>query len=121
MKWKIFYSDHSEEHDTSVSSEYATPFSITRRSDVQVIIQEDSEHRWRTICGYDYYMWDGRGGDPQWFGGDREGLSSYLRKPGYKCVLIGDMINKHLFRKIFTLAREQLGEKVGFDPDERHP
>ncbi|MHA2086394.1 MAG: hypothetical protein ACXABD_21835 [Candidatus Thorarchaeota archaeon] len=121
MEWAIYYSDHSEDNDTSVSSEQATPFSIERRSDIQVIIQKDSEHNWVTLSGCDYYMWDERGGGAKWFGGDREGLSSYLRKSGYKCVLIGDMIDKYLFREIFIEAKKSLGEKSGYDNIERHP
>jgi hypothetical protein len=66
-------------------------------------------------------MWDNRGGNTKWFGGDREGLSTYLRKPGYKCVLIGDMIDKYLFREIFREAVKDRGEKTGFDSIERHP
>lgn len=114
--WKIFYSDGKR-----ISSEDATPFSIDRRSDVQVIIQDDREHNWVTLSGYDYYMWDDRGNGPKWFGGDREGLSSYLRKPGYKAVLIGDMIDKILFRQIMRDAIEQIGEKSGYDSIEKKP
>ena len=92
MSWKVYYSD-----DTTISSEEATPFNIDRRGDVQVIVQESDDHNWVTLSGWDYYMWDDRGGGAEWFGGDREGLSSYIRKPGYKGVLIGDFIDKELF------------------------
>lgn len=123
MEWKIFYSDHSKEQDTSVSSEKFTPYSIPKghREDVQVIIQPDSEHNWVTLSGYDYYMWDDRGGGEKWFGGDREGLSSYLRKPGYKCVLIGEMIDKKLFEEIFRVAIKERGKKNGYNNIERKP
>jgi hypothetical protein len=114
--WEVHYAD-----GPFVTSEDHTPSSIDRRDDVQVIIQPDSEHNWVTVSGDDYYMWDERGGNAQWFGGDREGLSSYLRKPGYKCVLIGGMIDKYLFRKILNKAIERLGEKAGYNSIERHP
>ena len=116
MKWKIFYSD-----GTAISSQDATPFSIIERANVQVIIQESSDHNWLTLSGYDYYMWDDRGGGDKWFGGDGEGLSSYIRKPGYKCVLIGDFIDKKLFRKIYNQARSEFGNKESFASGERKP
>jgi hypothetical protein len=115
MSWEIHYTD-----GPFVTSEDHTPSSIERRDDVQVIIQPDSEHNWVTVSGYDYYMWDVRGGEAQWFGGDREGLSSYLRKPGFKCVLIGVMIDKYLFREILNKAVDRFGEKIGYNSDERH-
>lgn len=114
--WEVHYSDES-----FVTSEDFTPYSIEKRSRVQVIIQPESEHNWVTLSGYDYYMWDDRGGGAKWFGGDREGLSDYLRQPGYKCVLIGEMIDKALFRKILNKAIERLGEKSGYDRLERKP
>ena len=114
--WKVYYSD-----GTTTSSENATPFNIKHRDDVQVIIQESDDHNWLTLSGYDYYMWDNRGGGEKWFGGDREGLSSYHRKPGYKCVLIGDFIDKKLFKKIYNQARSEFGNKESFASGERRP
>jgi hypothetical protein len=116
VNWKVYYSN-----ETTISSEEATPFSIEKRDGVQVIVQGSEEHKWRTLSDYDYYMWDARGGDARWFGGDREGLSTYLRQPGHKCVLIGEFIDDKLFRKIFDKAREELGNKEAFTRDERHP
>jgi len=116
--WKIFYSD-----GTHISSEDMSPFSIPYKwhEGVQVIIQPDSEHRWKTVCGHDYYMWDYREPELGWWGGDRDGLSYYLRTPGHKCVLFGTFISKQKYREIFNLARSEFGEKTGFDPTERVP
>lgn len=114
--WEIHYTD-----STYISSEDCTPFAIEKRIDVQVIIQEDSEHNWVTLSGYDFYMWDARGGRPQWYGGDIFGLDHYLQKPGHRCVVFGGHIDKYLFRKIFNIARKRLGEKSGFNNNERKP
>ena len=84
MKWKIYYSDHSENRDTSVSSEYETPSSIARRADVQVIILESSDHKWVTLSGYDYYIWDDKGGGERWWGVDIFGKIHYELQPGWK-------------------------------------
>jgi len=114
--WEVHYRD-----ETFITSEDTTPFGIEKRDGVQVIIQGDDEHRWVTVAGHDYYMWDVRGGIAKWFGGNREGLSTYLRQPGYKCVLIGEMIDKVLFRKIMNAARKRLGDKAGYESVERLP
>jgi len=115
VKWEVHYRD-----GTYISSEDATPISINKRDGVQVIIQGDDEHRWVTVAGHDYYMWDDRGSGAKWFGGDTEGLSTYLRQPGSKCVLIGEMIDKVLFRKIMNKARKRLGEKAGYESTEKY-
>lgn len=124
MKWKIYYSDHSEEHDTSISSEYAAPFSIERRADVQVIILESSDHKWITLSGYDYYIWDDKGGGARWWGVDIFGKHHYELQPGYKCTIFGTIIDKYRFREIFDLARKDimfLQPKEIFARDERKP
>lgn len=124
LKWKIYYSDHAKDHDTSVSSEQATPFSITRRADVQVIVFESHDHKWRTLSGYDYYYWDSKEREARWWGVDIFGLHHYLLQPGHKCVLFGTIIDKDRFNEIFNMAREDmlfLQPKVIFANDERQP
>jgi hypothetical protein len=121
VKWKIYYSDHTKEHDTSVSSENATPFSITRRADVQVIIQGDPDHKWVTRSGFDFYVWDQRGGRAEWFEADHFGLDHYLLQPGYRCVLFGTRIDTKRFNEIFNLARQEWGDKTAFAKHERKP
>jgi hypothetical protein len=124
VKWKIYYSDHTKEHDTSVNSEQLTPFGIDRRDDIQVIVQESADHGWVTLSGYDYYIWDARGGDAKWFGVDLFGLYHYLLQPGYKCTLFGVMLDKVRFGEIFNLAREDMNftqPKEAFATNERHP
>ena len=116
--WEVHYRDGSY-----ISSEDCTSFSIQKgkRDGVQVIIQEDSEHIWVTVPACDFYMWDVRGGKPQWFGGDYAGLILYLLTPGHKAVLLGEHIDKYLYRKILISATERLGEKAGYNRDERLP
>ena len=121
MKWKIYYSDHAEESDTSVNSEQVTPYNIIRRADVQVIVQESPDLGWVTLSGYDYYMWDCRGEETKWWGGDIFGLHHYLLQSGYKCVLFGTMIDKKSFSKIFNLALEEFEDKTGYTREERKP
>ena len=119
MSWKVYYSD-----GVTISSEDATPFSIEKRADVQVIIQESKDHKWVTLSGYDFYMWEDRGGGAIWWGGDHFGLNHYLLQPGYRCVIFGTHIDKDRFRKIFDKARDDmmfLQPKEIFTKDERHP
>lgn len=116
MSWQVYYSDGK-----TVCAEDATPISITRRADVQVIIQESADHNWVTLCQYDYYVWDTRGGVTKWWGVDLFGLYHYLLQPGSRCVLFGTMIDKRTFRAIFDRARAEFGNKEVFANDERHP
>lgn len=109
--WKIYYSD-----DEVITSEQATPFSLQRRADVQVIVQESKEHNWITRSGKDYYIWVG-----MWEGVDIFGLHHYLLQPGPKCVLFGTVIDTHRFSEIFNRARKEMGNKEAFEPGERHP
>ena len=113
MMWIVYYSDGS-----SLSSDEYTPFNLPRRRDVQVIAQEDKEHNWVTVPAYDYYMWDARYGEPQWYAGDINGLFQYLDSEGEKAVLFGTWIDKHQYRKILSDVTERLGNKQGYDARE---
>ena len=101
MRWEVYYSD-----GTSISSYDATPSSIVRRADVQVIVQESADHNWVTLSGSDYYVWDTKGEETKWWGADIFGLHHYLLQPGTRCVLFGTMIDKKTFRKIFDLRQK---------------
>jgi len=118
VRWMVFYGD-----GTYLSSDDHTPASIPygKREGVQVIIQNDDEHRWTTISNCDYYMFDYREPETRWWGGDYDGLNYYLRQPGSKHVLFGTWISKYKFREIFNKAREIFGEKYGYDSTERKP
>jgi len=116
MKWVVYYSD-----DMTISSEDATPWSIERRADVQVIIQGGGRKSWVTVCGDHFYVWDDRGSGPKWWGVDRFGFDHYLLQPGYKCVLFGTSIDNDRFREIFNRAYNEMGEKHTFDRKERKP
>lgn len=114
--WEVFYSD-----GTSISSEDTTPFGITHREDVQVVIQSDKDFKWKTITT-DYIVWDDRGEGAKWWGcTDLSALLHYLRQPGYKCVLFGTWIEKSDFNRIFNNARKKWGEKREFARHERQP
>ena len=116
--WKIYYSDRNW-----ISSQNATPASILRRVDVQVIIQESEDHGWGTLSSWDYYIFVDRGGGAKWFGVDLFGLHHYLMEPGSKFVLFGTMIDKKKFREIFDLARSDpdFKTKSGYSSDEKRP
>ena len=118
MNWKIYYSD-----GFTISSENATPFSIPSiyREGVQVIIQGDNEHKWLTLSGEDYYVWDDRGRGAKWWRCNRQGLDHYLRQPGSKCVLFGTWIETEDYREVFNRARKEWGNKEIFSPEERRP
>lgn len=116
VKWCVYYSD-----GTTISSEDATPFSVVRRADVQVIAQESADHNWVTLCGYDFYVWDTRGEETKWWGADRFGRDHYLQQPGFKCVLFGTFIDDKTFREVFNLARNEFGNKEIYASKERHP
>jgi hypothetical protein len=114
MFFEVWYSDGSMTKGHS-------PADIKKRGGVQVVVQLDKEYNWCTLAKNDYYMWDSRGGDWQWFGGDYAGLILYLLQPGWKAVLIGEMIDKYRFREIFEDAKKRLGNKEGFNPEEQQP
>ena len=116
MSWEVHY-----RKGPFVSSEHCTPYSIDKRRGVQAIIQTDTEHRWVTVPAYDFYMWDARGGEAQWFGGDYAGLILYLLTPGNKAVLLGEHIDKYRYREILNNVTERLGEKAGYNRGERKP
>jgi len=115
--WQVWYSDGK-----SISSENVTPFRIDRREDVQVIIQDDKDNKWRTLSGLDWYVWDNRGNGAKWWGCTNQyALDHYLRQPGYKCVLFGTWIETEDYDRIFNQARKEWGEKTGFARGERQP
>lgn len=113
--WLIFYSD-----GTIATSNEHQPDTVLRRVDVQVIVQKNADHNWVTLSGYDYYMWDDRGRGFKWFGGDNAGLQLYLYKPGWKCVLFGEMIEPEVFWEVMNRAQTYMGEKLGWGAQERH-
>ena len=117
MRWKIYYSDGS------VSNNDATAASITKRMDVQVIVQDNNDNGWVTLSGHDYYVFDDRGGGPRWFGVDIFGLHHYLLQPGSKYVLFGTMIDNRRFDEIFNMARNDndFRDKTGYLSRERKP
>lgn len=112
--WEVFYSN-----GTSISSEDTTPFHISHREDVQVIIQDDRDNRWKTITT-DYFVWDDRGNGAKWWGcTDIHAVIHYLRQPGEKAVLFGTWIENEDYDRIFNEARKKWGEKSGFARGER--
>lgn len=119
--WKVYFGDKS------IFSAYdGTPFSIEQlNSGVQVIAQTDKKHGYHTISGHTYYMWDCRGNDeePRWYGGDFAGLTFYLRRPGFKRVLIGEEIDNERFDEIagMLLRDPDFPEKTGYGSKERKP
>lgn len=116
MTFGIYFSDGS-----MVSSEHCTPQAIDPRAGVQVIIQDNPDHGWDSLSGYDYYVWDARGDEVKWWGCDRFGLHHYWLQPGWKCILFGTMIDKKTFREIFDRARSEFGVKTAFNNYERKP
>ena len=113
VRFRVYYTD-------GVLDDNASPYDIEHRSSVQVIVQPDNEHNWVTVTGYDFYMWDDRGGF-RWFGGDVFGLHDYLLQPGLKCVLFGEHIDTARYRAILNQAIAERGEKTGYNRTERKP
>lgn len=116
--WTIYYSDGS-----TITSNDATPASITRRVGVQAIVQEDAEKGWIIVCGYDYFMWDARGGKAKWFKGDDVGFYQYITQPGSKYILLGEWVDDAAYRAILQRANEDraYANKTGYAPWERMP
>lgn len=118
MKWKVYYSN-----GTTISDHELTPFSIQVRTGVQVIIVADDESGWRTVTGSDFYIWDIRNGDegPRWYPANSYDLAFYLSRPGYKCVLFGEFVNKKRYREIMNQALNDpdFGEKSTWGAEER--
>lgn len=106
MTWFIYYGDGSV-----ISSVFADPYSLSVRSDVQVIIQPDDKHVWYSQSGDDYYIWR----DNRWWGVDQFGLYDYLLQPGEKCVLFGRTITNERFREIWDEAQEHMKEITGYE------
>lgn len=116
--WRIYYSDK-----TYISNEDCSPYSVERRGDVQVIVQDNKGVGWYTQSGDDYYVWDDRGRGARWWGVDRFGLYSYLKKPGMKCILFGETIENEDFYDIIRMIKEDetLPPKAGYLNKERQP
>jgi len=104
--WLIYYGD-----GVVTGSEVTDPYSLYKRSDVQVIIQPDPSHVWYSQCGDDYYIWHSR----RWWGVDQFGLYDYLLQPGEKCVLFGRTITNERFNQIFAQAQERMKELTGYE------
>jgi hypothetical protein len=117
LKWRVYYSNGSV-----ISSEDCSPFELTPRVGVQVILQEKPDIGWVALSGYDYFMWDDRGGGPKWFRGDEAGFFQYITQPGEKCVLLGEWVDDEVYGEILREAnkdREFFNKKTGWSPHER--
>ena len=118
MDWQIYYSDGSV-----ISSDEATPYNLIQRVDVQVIIQEHPDKGWIGLSGYDYFMWDDRGGGFKWFRGDLFGLYHYLTTPGKKAVLLGTWVDDEVYNGIMEQVQKDriFLNKTGKAKREREP
>ena len=118
MRWRVYYSDGS-----TICSEDATPSSLARRVGIQAIVQEDPEKGWIILCGYDYFVWDARGGPPKWFRSDEGGFFQYITQPGSKHILLGEWIDDLAYREVLNRANADrtFAAKTGYTPWERKP
>lgn len=108
--WIVYYGD-----GTAISNTDCTPWSLTKRADVQVIIQPDDDYVWFTQCGSDYYVWDARYEEtPRWYGVDWFGLCDYLLQPGHKAILFGRTISHEAYRDVIAKAQARMKELTGY-------
>ena len=116
MKWRVYYGDDSTFSDQDGGVDVAPFF------DVQVIVQADKDHGWRTQTG-DYYVWDDRGLGYCWWGVDDVGLIDYLHTDGWKRVLLGRKITSNRYNDIMRRALEDpdFPEKTSYAAGERIP
>ena len=118
IKWKIYYSDGATFSNKDGGPELAPA------NGVQVIALLDSDHGWSTQAGADYYVWDDRGDGPKWWGLINDmALASYLFKPGWKLILVGESVPSNVYSAIFKRAQEDpdFGYKTGFKRRENKP
>jgi len=114
MRWCIFYDGGATFSDSNGS-----PFEAPARG-VLVIVVADQNHRWRTVCGKDFYVWDNRGKVEGWWCVDHFGLYDYLIEPGAKRVLFGRETTNEEFSRVLRSAREYFGLETAHYPGERH-
>lgn len=117
VKWKVYY-DNEETFSDLDGSPYDAP-----AVGVLVIIQEDKEHGWHSVCGKDYYILDNRGTELKWWCVDHFGLYDYLIQKGAKRVLFGREVENTLFSKIYEKASKDVYflAKTAFKSKERKP
>lgn len=119
MNWRVYYSD-----DWIITSEDIKPEEIKRRSGVQVILVHDNERGWRAIAPADFYLWELREGDqaPCWYPANIHDLTLYLLRPGLKCILFGEYINRKRYNEILerALKDRSLPAKTTWGKEERH-
>lgn len=118
LEWAIWYSDGSIFTSQDGPPELAPVFGVL------VIVLNDPFLGWNTQSGSDYYGWDDRGDGPKWWGILSDlALASYLAKPGWKRVLIGESIPSETFSQVFEEIRNhpQWGQKSGFRRRENRP
>ncbi len=106
-RWEIVYDDGS-----TYSNEDGPP-EEARTWGVIYVVTADPEVG-RAIMGeWDFYTWWGHWDqDNQWYGQDVFGLNDYLRRPGWKLVLLGGMVSNARYRELY----EQALALEGFEP-----
>jgi len=98
-KWCIFYSNGTF-HSSEDGLETAPVIGI------QLIAQEDPRKGWLILGELPFHIWDTRDGITRWWGASDSGRENYIRKPGYKIVLIGEWIGDETYQKIFEHVSE---------------
>jgi hypothetical protein len=96
--WKIYYGDGA------AYSSATGPAELAPKGNVQRIAYYDSDGRRHQCHDRDYYYQDGQ----RWFGVDLSGLLQYLYEPGLKCVFFGRTIPDENYRRIASLADNDL-------------
>lgn len=84
---------------------------------VQAIVYEDDAVGWSTQSERDFYIWR----DNRWWGVDVFGLVQYLHTPGWKRVLLGELISTSQYHNIIeqALKDRDFGKKNGYLPINR--
>jgi len=117
MNWIIFYDVDNTFSDADGSQWMAPVFGV------QVIIERDKDHGWRSEVGFDYYCWHDIGNGYEWVGMDHIGYIDYMAMPGMKRVLFGRKLSTEKFGEIFRVAKiaatKAWGNKTAYGNRER--
>ncbi len=84
---------------------------------VQAIVQQDKDVGWIISAERDFYVWR----DERWWGVDVFGLVQYLHAPGWKRVLLGELITIDRWREInaHALQDREFAQKHTYLPERR--
>ena len=110
MRWCIYYSDGS------TYSYKDGPPQNAPVTGVQFVAQVNKANKWVALCNCDFILWDERDGIEQWYPADNSGRENYMRKEGWRKVLICEWIGDESYEKLSDRVSNdlQVARKTGY-------